>query len=180
MRAALTQDHLKRLLDYDPATGAFTWKYRPWLAGTRASGWNRRYPGTSAGCTDDDGYIVIAITGPDGEKHTYFAHQLAWLYAHGVFIPQIDHKNRTKNDNRLDNLREATTAQNGWNVGLSSRNKSGVKGVNWHKASNAWIVRTSTPSGVRYWGTTDDLEMAAAIAYEANAKFHGEFASGGV
>ena len=44
-------------------------------------------------------------------------------------LPIVDHINRDKSDNRLENLRWATIQENCWNVGISKVNKSGVIGV---------------------------------------------------
>lgn len=166
---------VRRLLDYDPMTGILTWKYRTELEGTKASGWNARYAGTEAGSIDGGGYINVSI-----HKLRYPSHVLAWVITYGAWpADQLDHKNLNKADNRLLNLREANAAENGWNVGLTKRNKSGIKGVNWHKASNAWIVRIAVNGHQKYLGTTDDFELACIIRAEAAAKYHGEFAFNG-
>jgi hypothetical protein len=43
----------------------------------------------------------------------YYAHRLAWLWWFGEW-PEggLDHINRIRNDNRIDNLREATRSEN--------------------------------------------------------------------
>ena len=43
--------------------------------------------------------------------------------------PCVDHKNNIRDDNRIDNLRWATIKENSQNVSISSRNKSGYKGI---------------------------------------------------
>ena len=58
------------------------------------------------------------------------AHRLAWLYVHGAWPEkQLDHINRDKDDNRINNLREVDNKQNQENVGLWSHNTSGYRGV---------------------------------------------------
>jgi hypothetical protein len=103
MSTTLTQQRLHELLHYDPSTGAFTWRVAP----------NRRIiAGSVAGVTETNGYRRIRI---DGRQ--YGAHRLAWLYMHGEFPPNdIDHINRTRDDNRSTNLRAVTRKENMTNV----------------------------------------------------------------
>jgi len=55
---------------------------------------------------------------------------------------QVDHKDRNATlDNREENLRIATHAQNQRNVGPNVRNRSGFKGVSWDKAAGKWRTR---------------------------------------
>lgn len=161
---------LRSLMDYDPETGHLVWKVRPDLVG-KAKAWNARYAGQQAGTIDKDGYRVITI-----HKRKFPAHVLAWVIVHGEWpTDQIDHKNCLKGDNRLENLREANSAQNGWNVGLTKRNKSGVKGVSWHKGAKKWMIHFTTGGTHHYYGVHDDFDLVVVIAAEAMAKHHGEY-----
>lgn len=101
MPAELTQEELKRLLDYDPGTGVFTWK-----AGRRCV-----RPGDIAGTRTDRGYISIKVN-----RKLHKAHRLAWLYVNGEWPPdQIDHINRVRDDNRIENLRAVSHRENNKN-----------------------------------------------------------------
>ncbi len=94
-----TQARLKELFDYDGETGELIWRVKP----------SRRIPaGTIAGGYDGYGYIKITVDG-----RCYFAHLLVWVWCKGV-SPQstVDHRDTNKSNNRIDNLREVTTAQN--------------------------------------------------------------------
>ena len=93
----LTADRLRQLLDYEPATGVFTWKVNRSIVKA----------GQKAGVNPHggDGYPRIGV---DGQQ--CLAHRLAWLHVHGRFPDdEIDHINGIRSDNRLSNLREATT-----------------------------------------------------------------------
>ena len=92
---------LQEILDYDQETGIFTWKINQCGA---------RKKGQIAGTKNKNGYIVIR------HKKLYYAHRLAWLYVHGIFPDSvIDHINRNKSDNRINNLRSVSHADNMYN-----------------------------------------------------------------
>lgn len=123
----LTQETLKRHLNYDEITGTFTW-----LIPTS----NRVKSGEIAGCKNNMGYVVIRLFGK-----LYLAHKLAWLFVKGCFPTEcIDHKNHDKSDNSFENLRECTYAENGKNHPITKRNKSGTVGVYWHKYAKKWAA----------------------------------------
>tara|TARA_R110000787_G_scaffold251238_1_gene356739 strand:+ start:276 stop:764 length:489 start_codon:yes stop_codon:yes gene_type:complete len=50
----------------------------------------------------------------------------------------VDHKNRIRTDNRMENLRMVTQEQNNQNQGEYKHNTSGHKNINWHKVSKGW------------------------------------------
>ncbi len=84
----------------------------------------------------------------------------------------VDHINGDKLDNRRSNLRLANNTENQWNSKKSTRNKSGYKGVLWHKLHKKWMVSIQRDC-VGYY---DDLEVAAWF-YNKHAKERfGDFA----
>ena len=122
----LTQAEVKELLKYDPATGVFTWLV------PRSS--NSIKAGTVAGSLMHTGYVQIQIG-----KARYMGHRLAWLYVYGYFPENsIDHINRRRTDNRIENLREVSNSCNIRNSKPHSNNTSGVKGVCWAKRVQRW------------------------------------------
>ena len=88
-----------------------------------------------AGCIDNStGYRRIRIGG-----RLYRAHRLVWLWHNGFDAEHIlDHIDKDKANNNINNLREATQVCNLRNTEIRSDNRSGVKGVSWHKASSKW------------------------------------------
>ena len=61
----------------------------------------------------------------------YYATQIIWAIEHG-FIPEInviDHIDGNGFNNVFSNLRQASRCQNSWNSKLSTRNKTGIKGL---------------------------------------------------
>jgi NAD+--asparagine ADP-ribosyltransferase len=81
--------------------------------------------GKKAGTTRKEGYNVVQL-----HKTQYYAHRLIWAILKGE-IPQdmhIDHINRNKSDNRIENLRLVTTRENALNK-VSKPSNTGIYGV---------------------------------------------------
>ena len=110
----------------------------------------------------------------------YLAHRIVWAICHGELPPvQIDHKDNDPLNNRIENLRAATSNQNQHNQPKPKNNTSGVKGVSWHKAAGKWSVRVSANNKRINCGLFDDLDLAELVAVEVRNKFHGEYANHG-
>ena len=63
------------------------------------------------GSLDKDGYLIIKVKGKQ-----FKAHHIVWLLAYGDFPNQeIDHINRNKTDNRIENLRLSNRKQQNFN-----------------------------------------------------------------
>lgn len=165
----LTVERLRELLRYDPSTGVFTWNKsvaQKIKIGDRAG---RVTTGGRGGT-----YLRIKIA-----SREHYAHRLAWLYVHGEWPPvgmQIDHINGDSLDNRIANLRPATSSQNQANRRTQRQNTSGIKGVGWSKVDRKWRVRVTTNGWDRYVGVYDRIEDAAAAYSVAAQKYFGEFA----
>ncbi len=158
----LTVEKLKRLLSYNKESGVFVWNI------TITS---KAVAGSQAG-TIRNGYVVITI---DGEKHR--AHRLAWLYVYGEWPKSIlDHKNRIKTDNRIDNLRESTFSANGQNqIKPQSHNKVGLIGVSRHSRHKKFVAQININGEKTYLGIFKTAEEAHQIYLEAKKKHHEAF-----
>lgn len=122
----ITQDELKKVLSYNSVTGVFTWIV-PRRCGSISAG-------DKAGNLNNQGYIQIQI-----DKKRYLGHRLAWLYIYGFFPENsLDHINRVRDDNRIENLREVSNSCNIRNSKPHANNTSGVRGVCWDKATQRW------------------------------------------
>lgn len=103
----------ENILEYNPITGLLFWKISPA---------KHIKIGYIAGRKETDGYIRIVYKGKN-----YQAHIIAWYLYHKRWpIDQIDHKNRIRHDNKLENLREATHVQNQNNRKDQSRYGPGI------------------------------------------------------
>jgi hypothetical protein len=90
-----------------------------------------------------------------------------------------DHKNHNTLDNRKDNLRPCTTAQNNLNRPGNKGSKSGYKGVtlnNGKGGHNIWRVRIQIDGKSTFLGRFHTPEEAAHAYDEAAKIYHGEFA----
>jgi hypothetical protein len=89
---------------------------------------------------------------------------------------QGDHRDGNKLDNRRQNLREATHAQNLWNAGKKSHNKSGFKGVYLEAWTGKYRAEIRVDRKRLTLGRFKRAEDAARAYDEAARKHHGEFA----
>jgi hypothetical protein len=151
---------LSEELNYDPATGRFTWKKE---AGTISNG-----------------YRLLRVN-----QKNMWAHRVAWLMATGE-DPEgmvIDHINGDRLDNRIENLRTATYSQNSANAKRHSRNTSGLKGASKRFKNGKWTGRWQ--ASITYQrkqinlGYFDTKEEAHAAYLEAARRLQGEFANCG-
>ena len=168
--------YLRTCLDYDPRTGEFRWKERPlehFVDAVAREKWNTRWVGKQPGSINRDGYRLIRVA-----RAVFVAHRIAWLLERGDPIPaEIDHRDGNPDNNRIDNLRAATRADNLANNRTRRDSQTGVKGVYPLRGGYVvWIRRNKT----RYYlGRYRTLEEAAAVRREAAERLHGEFARHG-
>lgn len=123
---SLNHSFLRELVLYEPSTGLFFLKRN----------WKTRSAGAQISKKSKSGYCIVYL----GTKHarpTYSAHRLAWFYMTGKWPDhQIDHANMDPSDNRWENLREATPAQNNYN--RSAWSNTGIRGVS--KIGNKFVT----------------------------------------
>lgn len=168
----LTVEKLKQCLDYNPSTGIFRWKIDI--------------------CNKKIGQIAGGPSGGDDPLHpywkiriddkSYYAHRLAWFYVYGIWPKPLDHLDKNKQNNAINNLREATAQQNAGNTRVRKNNGLGIKGV--RKANRNYNL--INPYNARIRINNKDIHLGyfktAEEAYQAylNAarQYYGEFASG--
>jgi HNH endonuclease/AP2 domain-containing protein len=165
----LTAERLRSILDYDPDTGIFRWRWDPAKKPNINSRDTKR---EVAGSVGRRRYRSIKT-----EQKLYYAGRLAWLYVHGRWpIDEIDHIDGNKTNDRIANLREASRYENQYNVGVTARNRSGHKGVHWVPRYQKWQVEIRVNGQRLYLGRFDCPEAAAAAYAKAAQNYHGEFA----
>ena len=87
---------------------------------------------------------------------------------------ETDHINGDKLDNRKENLRICTHAENQMNVGKQKNNTSGYKGV--LKSGSKWNSVIMLNGKSIYLGRSEDKVYLAKLYDEAAKKYYGEFA----
>ena len=96
----------------------------------------------SNGSYDKDGYLVLKIKGKQ-----YKAHRIAYLLFNGEFpTTELDHINRNRIDNRIENLREVTRQENINNTTKKINKDTEAIGVYLDKTpqlNKKYVVRTS-------------------------------------
>ena len=122
---------LKEHLKYEPDTG-----YLYWLKGGHA-----RQLDKPAGHVTKEGYVVMTFEGKQ-----YLGHRLAWLLHYGSVPGQLDHVNRDKADNRIENLRECTCSDNAHN-----RKAKGIA----RTSSGKWQARIKIDGKLTYIGQNE-------------------------
>ncbi len=88
----------------------------------------------------------------------------------------VDHINRVRVDNRKQNLRCATKAQNAANSGMKSNNTSGYRGVFWDKRRRKWSARIWSEGKLKWLGDFVNPEDAARTYDAVFVRLHGVFA----
>jgi hypothetical protein len=156
----LTQEYLQSIFTYKD--GNFYWRHSP-AHNIKA--------GSIAGHIQTNGYIAIKIN-----RKVYKAHRLIFLMFHGWMPAQVDHKDTNPSNNRIENLRSVTLSENSYNAKKRADNKSGVKGVYWHKEGKKWSVQVTVNKERKFFGLFDNLELADLVAQEARNMYHGPYA----
>jgi hypothetical protein len=152
---------LRELFSYDPLTGILT----------RLT---TRHAGKPCGTLFNTGHLQVGVDG-----RMTGVHRIAWALHSGQYPTiEVDHINGDGSDNRLCNLRLATSSQNNQNRRLSTRNKTGVKGVFRVKRGKPWRVSVCV-NGKYHITQFDDLDEAKQHACDLRQKLHHEFANTG-
>ena len=171
---------LARLVSYCPDTGDMTWSTRQKSDYANDGLWKRfnRIRAGKPACHLDSvsGYMITAVR-LGGEEMYIRAHRLAWALTTGHWPTEsIDHINGNRSDNRLSNLRQATSAENSRNMKLSCKNSSGVSGVNFCNTRGKWVAKIMNGETRRHLGYFASKEEACyarkraeiVLGYHAN------------
>ena len=87
----------------------------------------------------------------------------------------VDHINGNTLDNRRENLRICTQAENNFNLPKPKTNTSGYKGVYWNKAVRKWQALIQVNKKKIRLGSFETPEQAHKAYCEAAKKYHGDY-----
>ena len=153
----------EKMIRYDPESGKFYWLVQRGRA---------IKPGDQVKGSVSHGYLIISI-----DRKMYLAHRLAWFLTYKQFPKnQIDHINYDKLDNRLCNLREASSSENQWHKKIQKNNSSGFKGVSLHKKTGVYRARIKKFHKELSFGYYATPKEAHDAVQEARQMLHNEFA----
>lgn len=114
-----------------------------------------------------DGYVYVRLGG-----RSFGEHRLVHMMFSGDWPDQVDHVNGNRSDNRPENLRSATHAQNCMNRKPMSK----AKGCYWMASRGKWMVQIGVGGSRRTIGYFDSIESARAAYRNAAEELHGDFA----
>ena len=94
------------------------------------------------------GYLVANVQG-----RVLYGHRICWFLHYGRWPTYgLDHINRVKTDNKINNLRDVPQSINLENTGVRKSNKSGYKHVSWDSARGMWCLRKRFAESYKFLG----------------------------
>jgi hypothetical protein len=127
--------------------------------------------GTKATCINKKGYAVVSFN-----CKKFLMHRIIFFMEYGFLPKEVDHIDCNKLNNKIENLRAATTSQNQCNSPIPKSNTSGIKGVSWAKKPKKWLVQIKVNQKCIFLGHYTDINLAEIAIANARIKYHGEFA----
>ena len=157
----ITQERLHELFDYKDGS-----LIRKSNRGRGKSG-GRWKAGTSLGHRVGTGYFLASV-----DYSTYKLHRLVWLWHKGSFPEKhLDHIDGNPSNNQIENLREATDAQNMQNQRKPRiNNKLGVQGV--YAVKQRFRAVLTTNGKTKHLGYFETAELAHQAYLDAKRKQH--------
>lgn len=154
----MNQEVVRQIFDY--RDGGLYWKQN---RGSNAKA------GARVGRLLPTGYRAVQVSG-----RKYQEHRLIYLYHHGFLPVEIDHINRVKHDNRIENLRKCSHAANQVNT-HDRPNAQGYRGVKVNQRGRYAARITIQGKEIRL-GSFDTAEQAGEAYKQAAERLFGEFA----
>lgn len=174
-------DTVDKFIRLDRRTGKLFWRPRlpedfspsgPIPPVDRANNWNAQFAHKEAlTSVTKRGYKSGQLWGKN-----ILAHRAVFLLDRGYVPSKVDHIDGDRLNNHPNNLRAATSSQNGANRKPHKGARSRYKGVFWRPVEQKWVA-VVVRNGRRHYLGMYELEVDAARAYDRAAEvLFGEFA----
>jgi hypothetical protein len=142
----LSSEELREKLDY--RDGALFWKVKPC---------KHMGAGALAGSLGKNGYRTVRVDGV-----VYLEHRVIFKMYTGQEPSHVDHIDRNPQNNRIENLRASSFAENAWNCGVPKTNKSGEVGVHFSRSKQKWVAYMRVHGLRHHLGYFTDFKDAVA------------------
>lgn len=108
--------------------------------------------------------ITKKVNGYTYMKLGIYTHQFAWYYMYNECVECIDHINRIKTDNRIENLRSITSHQNKFNTN--------AKGYCYDKDIKKFRSYIALNGKTKHLGVFTDESEARQVYLDAKKEYH--------
>jgi len=124
--------------------------------------------GDAAGSIQKSGYWYVSFS-----PRLIPTHRVVYALVHGVDPANmdIDHIDRNKSNNDINNLRLVDRSTNKFNSNIYKNNKTGVKGVSWNRFRAKYCAHIQVQSIFYNLGCFDTLEEAIEARRDAELRF---------
>lgn len=145
-------EELKEYFKYEPETGKLFWNKRPS---------NCVVVGAEAGNYNDQGYMMCRFKGKNLRVH-----RIVWAITKGEQPSAfIDHINGSRGDNRVENLREVSNAEN-------LQNMKKAKGCTYIIRLDKWMAQINVNKEHKYLGVFNTEQEAHEAYLKAKKELH--------
>jgi hypothetical protein len=129
------------------------------------------------GLSSGAGYEAVSLFADGVRKREYIHRLVACEFLDNPNnLTEVDHVDRNKCNNSVDNLRWCSRSENCSNRGKKENASSSFKGVTWHKQRQKWQAAISVEGKSKHLGLFES-EVQAAVAYNnAAIQYYAEFA----
>lgn len=128
---------------------------------------NKRFAGREAFTANTKGYRTGRIF-----YRQILAHRVIWAIHYGVWPDgDIDHINQIRDDNRIENLRIASSQENRRNASRQKNNSSGVNGVYFDRRRGKWAARIMIDRKNEFLGYFSCIKDAGEARKAADKKY---------
>lgn len=162
MKIKVLPDTLKEMYSYDASTGVVrrTVSMGNYKSGTecKSMSTNKKYYKTT--------YNGMQL----------MLHRLVWFLYYGEQPPEvIDHINGNGLDNRISNLRAATTSTNQMNIDVTSKSTTGIKGIMPVRGGKLYRAEVCV-DGKRHQKHSKDINKLVQWVEAKRLELHGQYA----